>query len=108
MSIQLHEECNVSLSPGDGDSDSLRLLQQPTGVSRGGKDQERPGCYFDDGSHQYASCTEHDCTVQPRGEVFICVTSQELDWNLLPHSHDLAPSHFHMYGSVKDYLHISI
>lgn len=70
IAVQLHHnaECNVSLSPGDGNSDSLCLLQQPTGVSGGGEDQEGAGCHSDDGGHQYASCTEYDCTVQPRGE----------------------------------------
>lgn len=66
-----NKECNVSLSPGDGNSDTLRLLQQPAGVSRGGEDQEGAGCHSDDGGHQYASCTEHDCTVQPGGETII-------------------------------------
>lgn len=72
MAIQLQhdEECNTSLSPGDGNSDSLCLLQQPTGVSGSGEDQEGAGCHADDGGHQYASCTEHDCPVQPRGEAF--------------------------------------
>lgn len=71
--LQYDEQCNMSFTPGDGNSDSLCLLQQPTGVSRGGEDQEGAGCHADDGGHQHAGCTEHDCAVQPRGETFSTV-----------------------------------
>lgn len=53
--------------PGDGNSYTLCLLQQPHGVSGSCEDQKGAGCHSHDGSHQHGSCADHYHPVQPGG-----------------------------------------
>ena len=54
-------------SPGDGDSDTIKMLQQPHGVPGRGEDQEGTGCDTHDERHQHESCADHHLPVQPGG-----------------------------------------
>lgn len=56
--------------PGDGNSYTVNVLQQPHGVSGSGEDPKGAGSHSHDGSHQYECCADNYCSVQPGGGFF--------------------------------------
>lgn len=59
--------------PGDGNSYTVDVLQQPHGVSGSGEDQKGTSCHPHDGGHQHGSCADHHQSVQPGGGGVFCV-----------------------------------
>lgn len=64
-------------SPGDGNSYTLIMLQQPHGVPGSREDQKGTGCHAHDGSHQHGRSTDHHRPVQPGGGC-VCVVALSL------------------------------
>lgn len=61
--------------PGDGNSYTVDMLQQPHGVPGSSEDQKGTGCHTHDGRHQHESCADHHRPVQPGGGCVFCVYS---------------------------------
>lgn len=53
--------------PGDGNSYTVDMLQQPHGFPGSSEDQKGTGCHSYDGGHQHESCADNHQSVQPGG-----------------------------------------
>lgn len=70
--------------PGDGNSYTVNVLQQPHGVSGSGEDPKGTGSHSHDGSHQYECCADNYRPVQPGGGLFLFIYFFKLRLSLLP------------------------